>query len=110
MASSQRFVMMVDPAERAEWGERAARAGITTAELVRRGVSAYHPDEDELRTALELLLPEFHAAVDRIDRTLTHTIAGLDAALDPAREAEMRSRARASISDDEIAAVADLLA
>lgn len=107
--ASQRFVMVVDPLERAGWGERAAKAGLTTAEFVRRAASAYDPEDAALLDELELLLPEFNAAIDNILSNIAKMNATLDYALDPQRDVEARAKARAAIDEDDIDAMERLI-
>ena len=108
--ASQRFVMMVAPSERREWGERAKNAGMTTAEFVRRAAEAFDPEEAAAMAELEALLPEYTENIDAIRASIAAMHATLDWALDPKRDEEAREKARSSITEDEIAAMATLLA
>ncbi len=108
--ASQRFVMMVAPSERHKWGERAKNAGMTTAEFVRRAAEAFDPEEAAAMAELEALLPEFNENIDAIRASMAAMQARIDWALDPRRDEEARAKARASITDAEIEAMAMLLA
>ena len=96
--ASQRFVMMVDPAEREEWRAKASRAGITTAEFIRRAVAWYDPEDADALTELEVLMPEFQAALSGIHQSLDHSIAALKWATDPQRDVESRAKVEAELA------------
>ncbi len=110
MAATQRFVMMVDPAERAAWGVRAADVGVTTAEFVRRAASIYDPEQLDQQRELSALLPELRSAAGAMRTSLAEAKAALAYALDPERDREARAKARAEIDDASIDAVAELIA
>lgn len=110
MPAVQRFVMVVEPAERAVWGERAAKAGVTTAEFVRRAAAAYDPEEAAEMEMLRALLPDLREAATDMRESLAEAQRALAEALDPERDAEAKRRAEASITDAEVEAMAELLA
>ena len=110
MAATQRFVMVVDPAERAAWGERAQRAGLTVAEFLRQAANVYDPDDLVHARELRALMPELRGAAADIRARLGEARERLDYALDPARDEEARARAVESITPAEVDAMAELLA
>ncbi len=110
MGATQRFVMMVDPTERAAWGARAADVGVTTAEFVRRAASVYDPEAADQQRELAALLPELRSAAEAMRVSLAEARSALAYALDPERDREARVRARAEIDDMSIDAVSALIA
>ena len=72
---TDRLTLMVSPADKAAINARATSLGISVSELVRQAALGFDPGEAEAKAELEVLMPEFEGAVDRIlaslDRMLT---------------------------------------
>lgn len=99
MAASERFIMMVEPNEKADWMSRARSNGLSTAEFVRRAVAAYEPDLDpsEIKE-LGLLAEQIRESTGRMEAKLDEAIALLREANDPGRDAQLRSKVEAELA------------
>ena len=80
MAATSRVVVRMAPDEKAALDANAKRAGISSAELVRRAVDAYETDAQEAKE-LRAVLALFNAArtetlaqLDRTDQKLDATL------------------------------------
>jgi hypothetical protein len=84
-AATERVVVLMTPAEKKSLETKARRLGASTAELVRRSVSAFDPmmDAKEIEALLDVLA-ESHkstlAALDRAEREIAATRAYFEAA------------------------------
>lgn len=73
MAATARLIVQMTPIEKKSLDERAARAGISTAEFVRRRVG---PDElGDRREDIEALLSALEAMAPNIQRSLANALA-----------------------------------
>lgn len=92
------FLLNVDRAEKARWKHAADADGLTMAEYVRRAVRerADAPTPREIEDA-RAIAAQVSAAADRIAAKLDHTLARIDALLDPVREAARREEILAGI-------------
>ena len=86
-AATERVVILMTKPEKRSLESKARRIGASTAELVRRSVTAYDPDEQDERTGelIESLLEQLAkmhksalAALDRAERELAETRAYFD--------------------------------
>ena len=98
MASTARMILLVEPDEKARWTDEAKKAGISTAEYIRRAAAVYDPelspaDIEMFRT----LTAEASASLARSTAMLDDMIASLKDLNDPAREAEVRARVMAEL-------------
>ena len=105
------FLLNVDRAEKARWKRAADADGITMAEYVRRAVreNADAPTPAEIAAA-RAIAAQVSAAADRIAAKLDHTLARIDALLDPAREAARRSEILGQLEADGLYLDLDMLA
>ena len=95
MAATARVILMVDPEEKARWTVEASKAGISTAEFLRRAAAdgvapALSAKDDGL----------IRLAVEQISSSLRNMIATLDAVLDkppPVIDAEHEAKIRAEV-------------
>ena len=73
MAATARLIVQMTPVEKKALDERAARAGISTAEFVRRRVG---PDElGDRREDIEALLSALETMAPNIQRSLAEALA-----------------------------------
>lgn len=101
MASTARMILVVEPAEKARWTADARKAGISTAEYLRRAAAVYDPeltpaDIEMIRT----LTVEASASIARSTAMLDAMIDSLDNLNDPAHEAQLRTRIMAELEAD----------
>lgn len=68
----ERIVVQVPPSEKKAFMSKAKRLGLNLSELMRRGASAYSPEEDE---------GELNALVEKIIESTAEAEAALDDAL-----------------------------
>lgn len=98
MASTARMILVVDPAEKTRWTAEARKAGISTAEYLRRAAAAFDPrldpDEAELVRAA---IAEITASATRMIAQLDETLASLDDLNDPEHEVRVRARIMAEL-------------
>ena len=100
MAATARMILQVDPAEKARWAAEAGRAGISTAEYLRRAAAAFDPanefgpGEAEM---LRLLASELNDAATRIAANLDAALATARELNDPGREAAIKARVMAEL-------------
>ena len=98
MASTARMILAVEPDEKSRWEAEARKAGISTAEYLRRAAAQYDPEisPDEMRL-LEALMEEFNASLGRMVATLDGTLASLREANDPERDAHFKAKVMAEL-------------
>jgi hypothetical protein len=87
MAATERVVVLMSPAEKANIETRAAALGRSTGEYMRRAAEVYELGSEEEAAQLAAILPAFntiHAStlerLDRAERKLDETLAFLRAA------------------------------
>lgn len=98
MASTARMILLVEPDEKARWTAEAVKAGISTAEYIRRAAAVYDPaltpaDIEIIRT----MTAEVGASIARSAAMLDGMIASLKDAADPALEVALRQRIMAEL-------------
>ncbi len=71
---TDRLTLLVSPADKAAIVARAEQLGISVSELVRQAALGYDPDDIEAKHALESMLPEFSAAISRMDAAFDRMI------------------------------------
>ena len=99
MASSARMILLVEPDEKARWTDEARRAGISTAEYIRRAAAVYDTDVDPDEAAmLKAATAEVNASIARTAANLDKTIAEMRDANDPGRDARFKAKAMAEIA------------
>ena len=97
MPATARMIMMVEPTEKARWKAKAAEAGISTAEFLRRAASEgteprLPPAESELASvAIAEINGSIQRMIDRLDTVLNRPPPALNAK----REREVREAATA---------------
>ena len=98
MAGSARMILAVDPDEKSRWESEAQKAGISTAEFLRRAAAQYDPEitPDEM-LMLEAAVKELNASAGRMLANLDATLATLAAMNDPGRDARTRARVMAEL-------------
>ena len=101
MASTARMILLVEPDEKARWTADARKAGISTAEYIRRAAAVYDPeltpaDIEMIRT----MTTEVSASISRSAAMLDGMIASLHEAGDPAHEIALRQRIMAELEAD----------
>lgn len=99
MASTARMILLVEPYEKARWTADARKAGISTAEYIRRAAAVYDPeltpaDIEMIRT----MTAEVSASIARSAVMLDGMIASLKEASDPAHEVALRQRIMAELA------------
>lgn len=101
-SAAPRFHIVLPVEEKNRWAGRAAAAGLSTAEYVRRAVAAYEDEErltpDQL-AELEAAADEARAAAERIRAMVDEVVA---AARRPLDEAAMRDRATARLAAEPV--------
>lgn len=101
MASTARMILVVEPAEKARWMADARKAGVSTAEYLRRAAAVYDPEltpaDIEMIRALTI---EAGASIARSTAMLDAMIARLDDLGDPAQEARLREQIMAELRAD----------
>ncbi len=99
MASTARMILVVDTAEKARWTAEAKKAGISTAEYLRRAAAVYDPDfTPEESAMLAAATQEVVASIGRMATTLDATIAGMREANDPDRDARFKAKVMAELA------------
>jgi hypothetical protein len=98
MASTARMILVVEPAEKARWEKEAKKAGISTAEFLRRAAAVYDSEftPDEM-LMLEAAAKEMNASVGRMVATLDATLAVMRDANDPDRDARLKAKVMAEL-------------
>jgi hypothetical protein len=76
---TDRLTLLISPADKAAINARAEMLGISVSELVRQAALGYDPEEARAKEELEALLPDFHAAVDRMNATFDRMLAKAEA-------------------------------
>lgn len=98
MASTARMILVVEPAEKARWAADARKAGISTAEYLRRAAAVYDPDLDPDETGvLKAATAEVLASIGRMAASFDKAISEMREANDPERDARFRAKAMAEI-------------
>lgn len=93
MSGSARMILVVEPAEKARWTMEAKKAGISTAEYLRRAAAVYDPElTPEETRMLEEATREVIASIGRMAATLDDTLAVMREANDPDRDARIKSK------------------
>ena len=108
MPATARLIVLMEQDEKAALEAQAEAANVSTAEFVRRRL--FHRGEPEERTFLEMLAelkPLVRNAGKVIDANLAEIRAGRESA--GRRDAQVAKRARAELTRDELAAIADRL-
>ena len=82
---TDRLTLLISPADKAAINARAELLGISVSELVRQAALGFDPEEAEAKAELESILPEFKAAIERMDATFDRM---LDKAATHEREME----------------------
>lgn len=99
MSGSARMILAVDPDEKARWTAEAHKAGISTAEYLRRAAAAYEPEfSAEEQAQLIAATAEVNAALKRMVASLDRTIASLREANDPERDARIKAKVMAELA------------
>lgn len=100
---TERLTLLVSPADKAAIAARAAALNMSVSELVRRATLEYDPEEEAMREELEALVPEFLAAVERIqdsfDRMLERS-EEFDRKMAELRSPEYREKVRQELASD----------
>ena len=76
---TDRLTLLISPADKAAINARAELLGISVSELVRQAALGFDPEEAVAKAELEVLMPEFEGAVDRILASLDRMLAKADA-------------------------------
>ena len=93
MSGSARMILAVEPDEKRRWEGEARKAGISTAEFLRRAAAAYDPSVDPAEIEqVRAAIAEMSASATRMIATLDETLATLEAMDDPERDAKTRAR------------------
>lgn len=99
MSGSARMILAVDPDEKARWTAEAQKAGISTAEYLRRAAAAYDPAIDpEEAELVRAAIAEITASATRMIAQLDETLASLRDLDDPEHEARTRARIMAELA------------
>lgn len=73
MAATERVPVLMSPEEKNLVVARARKAGLTTAEFMRRAAAGYSPDADE--EALEAMIEEMNKATERAGKAIDEALA-----------------------------------
>ena len=76
---TERMTLLVTPAEKALIAERAAAMNISASEFVRKAVTYLDPEDLRTLEELEALMPEFNAAIGRMQTNVAAAIEAQDA-------------------------------
>ena len=95
-SAAERFHIVLSPAEKRGWTDRAAAIGVPTAEYVRRAVAAFDGGANAAELGeLETLAAEVTASAARMQAMIDSACAAVDRPLD---EAAMRARVAARLA------------
>jgi hypothetical protein len=100
---TERMTLLIAPADKAAIAARAESLGMSVSELVRQAALGYDPEEVSARAEVEALLPEFSAAIGRIDATLDRILersATYERELERLRSPEHHQQVRARMAAD----------
>lgn len=99
MASTARMILMVEPTEKARWAADARKAGISTAEFLRRAAAVYDAEltPAEVEVA-KLLVAEMQASVERMIARVDATLASSAGHDDDERETSYRAKVMAELA------------
>jgi uncharacterized protein (DUF1778 family) len=100
---TDRLTLMVSPADKAAINARATSLGISVSELVRQAALGFDPEEVTAKAELEVLMPEFEGAVDRILASLDRMLAKgetHEAEMARLRSPEYREQVRCDVEAD----------
>lgn len=99
MASTARMILMVEPVEKARWTADARKAGISTAEFLRRAAAVYDPELTPAEAEVaHLLIAEMQASVERMIARVDATLATVAAQDDDGRERQYRAKVMAELT------------
>ena len=96
MAATERVPVLMSPEEKKRVVARARKAGLTTAEYMRRAAASYAPDADE--EALEVMIGEMNKATARAEKAIDEALAFVAAS--NRRIARMEAKARKKAEEE----------
>lgn len=101
MSGAARMILAVDADEKARWSSAATKAGISTAEYLRRAAAVYDPELTPEETELaRTVIAEVNASVARMLVQLDEMLATLNDMNDPGHDARTRGRIMAELEAD----------
>ncbi|MEA3412527.1 MAG: hypothetical protein U9R74_13455 [Pseudomonadota bacterium] len=93
-SATERVPVLMTPAEKKRVVSRARKAGLTTAEFMRRAAEGYRPAEDD--KALEAMIDEMNKATGNAAKAIDDTLAFVAASIKRIAKLEAAARGKAA--------------